>query len=333
MDAVLHISAALSAIIAIYLFGLRTEPRLAHRLLGAVFGLFAVQQILTSLVLIEAASAWVWWRPVLAMLMPPLIYLQLRAVTHSEAELKWPDLAHLAAPAGLLLLRTFQPGGPYLDAAIISSLGFYSVFAFLRISAPTPGTRRWKLAICGWLLAMAIADLLVMVELFGRTRLDQSRSLIVVISGFFIFLIYFLLTSLHRTGPLSWIVTRIRRDSRSADSVASRLEQHMAAARPWLDADLTVARLARQLSLPQRVVSETVNDRFGTSVSRWINGWRITEAQRLMAAAPERPLVELMLDCGFQTRSNFNKAFKDVAGETPSAWRKRNSAPSSAQTA
>ena len=94
-----------------------------------------------------------------------------------------------------------------------------------------------------------------------------------------------------------------------------------------------MARLARQLSLPQRIVSETVNDRFGTSVSRWINGWRIAEAQRLMAVAPERPLVELMLDCGFQTRSNFNKAFKDVAGETPSAWRKRNGAPSSAQTA
>ena len=30
-----------------------------------------------------------------------------------------------------------------------------------------------------------------------------------------------------------------------------------------------------------------------------------------------------MLDCGFQTRSNFNKAFKDVTGETPSEWRKR----------
>jgi AraC-like DNA-binding protein len=75
--------------------------------------------------------------------------------------------------------------------------------------------------------------------------------------------------------------------------------------------------------LPQRTVSEIVNDQYETSVSRWINGWRVAEAQRLIRAAPERPLVELMLDCGFQTRSNFNKAFKDITAETPSEWRKR----------
>ena len=43
-----------------------------------------------------------------------------------------------------------------------------------------------------------------------------------------------------------------------------------------------------------------------------------------MAGNPGRPLVELMLDCGFQTRSNFNRAFKEIAGETPSAWRRHN---------
>jgi AraC-like DNA-binding protein len=330
MDAILHISAVLSAIIALYLLGSRTEPRQAHLLLAAVFALFAVQQLLTSLALMETAAAWVWWRPALAMLLPPLIYLHLRTVTHPDVRLNWPDLPHLAAPAGLLLLRALQPDGPHLDAAIISSQAFYSALAFLRITAPTPATRRWKLAICGWLLVMAVADLLVMMELNGREMLGQSRSLIVMIGGFFIFLVYFLLTSLHGTGPLSWIVARARRVGPGAGTVSARLENHMATARPWLDAELTVARLARQLALPQRLVSETVNDAYGVSVSRWINGWRIAEAQRLMRADPGRPLVDLMLDCGFQTRSNFNKAFSDVTGETPSAWRKVNCQPAAA---
>ena len=327
MDVVLHISAVLSAIITFYLLGSRSEPRQAHLLLAAVFALFAVQQVLTSLALMETAAAWVWWRPVLAMLLPPLIYLHLRAVTHRDMSLNWPDLPHLAAPAGLFLLRMLQPDGPHLDVAIISSQGFYSALALVRIAAPTPATRRWKLAICGWLLAMAIADLLVMIELIGRDTLGQSRSLILMAAGFFSFLVYFLLTSLHRSGPLSWIATRMRRDGPVAGDVAARLERHMTTARPWRDADLTVARLARQLSLPQRRVSETVNDAYGVSVSRWINGWRIAEAQRLMAADPARSLVELMLDCGFQTRSNFNKAFTDVTGETPSAWRKAHCQP------
>jgi AraC-like DNA-binding protein len=327
MESVLHISAVLSAIIALYLLGSRSEPRQAHRRLAAVCALLATQQALPSLALMEAAAAWVWWRPVLAMLLPPLIYLHLRAVTHPEVQLHWPDLPHLAAPVGLLLLRGVLPDGPYLDAAIISSQAFYGVLALLRITAPTQATRRWKLLLCAWLLAMAIADLLVMIELVGRDTLGQSRSLIIVISGLFIFLVYVLLTSLHRSGPLSWITTRMRREAAGSQGIAAQLEQHMTGARPWLDPELTVARLARQLSLPQRRVSETVNDAYGVSVSRWINGWRITEAQRLMAADPARPLVELMLDCGFQTRSNFNKAFSDVTGETPSAWRKAHCQP------
>ena len=324
MGPVLHVSAVLSAIIALYLAGSRSEPRQAHRLLATVFALFAVQQVLTSLAISEAAAAWVWWRPILAMLLPPLVYLHLRAVTRPETHLQFPDMLHLAAPTGLVLLRVLQPDGPHLDAVIISSQAAYGLFAFVRISAPTPATRRWKLMICGSLLAMAFADLLVMIELFGQDDLGQSLSLIAGISGFFFFLIYFLLSSLHRTGPLSWIGGRIRRGVFEADETAARLEEHMTAARPWLDPDLTVGRLARRLSLPQRRVSETVNDTFGVSVSRWINSWRIAEAQRLMKAEPGRPLVELMLDCGFQTRSNFNKAFSDVTGETPSAWRKAN---------
>ena len=327
MDVILHISAVLSAIIALYLVGSQSEPRQAHRLLAAVFGLVAVQQILMSLAITDVATAWVWWRPVLAMLLPPLIYLHLRATMRVQSSLRWPDLIHLAAPVGLVLLRTLRPDGPYLDMVIIASQAFYSLYAFNRIHAASPAIRRWKLMVCGWLLTMAIADLLVMIELVDLDALGQSRSLITAIAGHVAFLIYFLLASLHRTGPLSWIAARLRRNASDTGDIPARLDHHMRTARPWLDPELTVARLARQLGLPQRGVSETVNDAFGVSVSRWINGWRIAEAQRLMRADPGRPLVELMLDCGFQTRSNFNKAFNDIIGETPSVWRKRANTP------
>lgn len=331
MSSILHISAVLSAIIALYLANRNSEPRLAHRWLAVVFTLFAIQHLLTSLAVLELSPGLVWWRPVLAMALPPAIFLHLKAASQPDAGLAPRDLLHLAGPAALIVARLFLDDGPYLDAVIIASLVFYGGYAFIGIQAATPAGRRWKFMVCGWLFLMALADLSVMIELVGRDDLGRSHTLIIMISGFFIFLVYFLLTSLHQSGPLSWIMTRVRRDSAGTGAVKTRLEQHMAGTRPWLDPELTVARLARQLGLPQRLVSETVNDQFGVSVSRWINGWRIAEAQRLMTEAPGRPLVELMLDCGFQTRSNFSKAFSDVTGETPSAWRKRNCRPNSLQ--
>jgi AraC-like DNA-binding protein len=327
MLSVLHISAALSAIMAVFLANLRSEPRLAHTMLAVVFTLFAVQHLLTSLAVMAISPGLVWWRPVLAMGLGPAIFLHLRAMARPTQRLIPGDLLHLAGPAGLAVARMMLGDGPYLDQAIIVSLAGYGGYGLIRIKASTPAARRWTYMVCGWLFLMAIADLLVMVELGGGEDLGRSRTLIVLIAGFLVFLAYFLLTSLNQTGPLSWIMTRIRRDGAQAHSIRAKLEAHMAAARPWLDPELTVARLARQLGLPQRSVSETVNDQFGVSVSRWINGWRIAEAQRLMMDEPGRPLVELMLDCGFQTRSNFNKAFSDVTGETPSAWRKRNTSP------
>ncbi|WP_339743888.1 helix-turn-helix domain-containing protein [uncultured Maricaulis sp.] len=314
---------------AVFLANLRSEPRLAHRLLAVVFTLFAVQHLLTSLAVMELRPGLVWWRPILAMGLAPATFLHLRAMARPSKRLTPGDLIHLAGPAGLALIRMLLGDGPYLDQAIILSLAGYAGYGLIRIVPTTPAARRWKYMVCGWLFLMALADLGVMVELAGSDDLGRSRTLIVMIAGFLVFLAYFLLTSLNQTGPLSWIMTRIRRDPAGNGPVKTRLEHHMTEARPWLDPELTVARLARQLGLPQRLVSETVNDQFGVSVSRWINGWRIAEAQRLMAAEPGRPLVELMLDCGFQTRSNFNKAFKDVTAETPSAWRTRNCAPAS----
>lgn len=329
MLSVLHVCAVLSAIIAVFLANLRSEPKLAHRLLAGVFALFAVQHLLTSLAVIDLVPDLVLWRPVLAMALPPIIFLHLRAVARPGERLSPGDLIHLLGPAGLGIAHAVAGGGPYLDLAIIISLAGYGGYALIRIDAGAAAARRWKYMVCGWLFLMALADLLVMIELAGNEDLGRSRTLIAMIAGFLVFLVYFLLTSLNQTGPLSWILTRIRRQGVDGKSIRARLETHMAGARPWLDPELTVPRLARQLGLPQRVVSETINDQFGVSASRWINGWRIAEAQRLISAQPGRPLVELMLDCGFQTRSNFNKAFSDVADETPSAWRKRNCAPES----
>ncbi|WP_417492005.1 helix-turn-helix domain-containing protein [Maricaulis sp.] len=323
MTSILLISAALSAIIALYLASLRAPRRLAHRFLALVFALFAIQHVLTSLSLTGLIPALAWWRPVLAMALPAAIFLHLRIAARPGESVGWPDLIHIAGPVALALTRLGYPDGPHLDGAIIAALVFYGGLAAITIKAPTPAVRRWKFVVCGWLFAMALTDFLVMLELVGKTDLAHSLALAITMAGFLVFLVYFLLSSLHQGGPSSWIMTRIRRGNTDAETIRARLDTHMAEARPWLDPELTVARLARQLALPQRTVSEAVNDLHGTSVSRWINGWRIAEARRLIQASPERPLVELMLDCGFQTRSNFNKAFKDVTGETPSEWRKR----------
>ncbi|MFA7505925.1 MAG: helix-turn-helix domain-containing protein [Burkholderiaceae bacterium] len=118
-----------------------------------------------------------------------------------------------------------------------------------------------------------------------------------------------------RTGPAD-----------DADTILlERLETHMAEARPYLDADLTVEQLARQLGVATRDLSRTINESLGKNFFELVNDHRIAEARRrLETAEAGTTILQLMYDSGFNSKSVFNTAFKKATGMTPSAYRARN---------
>lgn len=319
----MFVSAALAGLFGVYLATLKAQPRLAHRLLAAVFGVFAVQSTLAGMQVSGMDQPILWLRPLAATLIGPLFYLHLRAIEEPTFQLTPRSGLHLLGPVAMILTRLAIPDGPHLDAIILTSLSAYALLITRTLHPSAPGQQKWQRIVLIWMIAMILADLILLFEMTGLDTLDQSLGMLVIASSLLIFLAYILLTSLHQDGPLSWIATRLRTTPTDSD-LRLRLEAHMQDIKPWLDPELTIARLSRQLAVPQRQISELINDQLGTIFSRWINSYRIAQAQSLMREAPKRPLVELMLDAGFQTKSNFNKAFKDETGTTPSAWRKAN---------
>lgn len=89
----------------------------------------------------------------------------------------------------------------------------------------------------------------------------------------------------------------------------------------YKDADLNLSRLARRLSLPARQVSEAINRTHKMSVSQYVNNFRIAEACRLLEKTDE-PVTQLMFDAGFISKSNFNREFLRITGQSPTQWRK-----------
>ena len=87
------------------------------------------------------------------------------------------------------------------------------------------------------------------------------------------------------------------------------------------DPDLTLNRLARRAGIPSRQISAAINRVHGRNVSQVVNEYRIAEAKRLLAET-ELPITTIMFDCGFQTKSNFNREFLRVTGVSPSDYRR-----------
>ncbi|MEH6633145.1 MAG: AraC family transcriptional regulator [Halopseudomonas aestusnigri] len=86
------------------------------------------------------------------------------------------------------------------------------------------------------------------------------------------------------------------------------------------DFDLTLDRLARRCGISARKISGAVNRIKGQNVSQYVNEFRVAEVCRLLIAS-DQPITTVMFDAGFQTKSNFNREFRRVAGISPKAWR------------
>ncbi|WP_413989886.1 helix-turn-helix domain-containing protein [Labrys okinawensis] len=112
--------------------------------------------------------------------------------------------------------------------------------------------------------------------------------------------------------------------------VAAALDALMVDRKLYRDTDLNLGRLARKLGQPARRVSSAVNRIHGMSVSHYVNKHRIEEACRLLAATDES-VINVMMDAGFLSKSNFNREFLRVTGATPIAWRRQNRLPLAAE--
>lgn len=101
-------------------------------------------------------------------------------------------------------------------------------------------------------------------------------------------------------------------------TIMAELETLVVERQLYLDADLTLARLARRLGYPLKQVSTAINAVTGENVSRYINKFRVDHACGELAKG--ETVTTAMLASGFNTKSNFNREFLRITGETPSQW-------------
>lgn len=109
--------------------------------------------------------------------------------------------------------------------------------------------------------------------------------------------------------------------SEDAKHIISLLEDVICEQKLFLDPNLTLNRLARKAGIPGRLVSSAVNQNQGRNLSHWINGYRIEEAKKLLKQS-NKPVSEIYLEAGFQTKSNFHREFSRQVGSTPTDYRK-----------
>lgn len=106
------------------------------------------------------------------------------------------------------------------------------------------------------------------------------------------------------------------------ESIVSKLTLYLDSERAFLEPRLTLEQVASNLHIRADQLSAIINSQLKTSFSTLINLKRLEEATTLLKAAPDKSILDISLECGFGSKSSFNRLFKQQFGTTPTEYRK-----------
>lgn len=112
-------------------------------------------------------------------------------------------------------------------------------------------------------------------------------------------------------------------DVEESRKLVRRATELLSRAADLSDESANPRRLAEELGVPYYLLSRSVNERCGKSVSDLIRECRVERAKRLLDSQGDATILEIALEAGFSAKSSFYDAFRRVAGMSPSEYRRR----------
>ncbi|WP_304235599.1 helix-turn-helix transcriptional regulator [Jiulongibacter sediminis] len=100
----------------------------------------------------------------------------------------------------------------------------------------------------------------------------------------------------------------------------NKLETLVTDEKIYLDPNLTIPKMAEKIQIQPYLLSQMINNYYHQSFPDYINSFRIEEAKTLLEDNSLK-ISSIAADCGFNTLSSFNLAFKKHASKTPSQYR------------
>jgi AraC-like DNA-binding protein len=97
------------------------------------------------------------------------------------------------------------------------------------------------------------------------------------------------------------------------------IKQFMIVSKPYLNPKLTIHDLAHDIEVQPHQLSKIINKEFHSNFFEFVNSYRVEEFKKKVCSGEFKNLTILgiALECGFNSKSSFNRIFKESTGITP----------------
>lgn len=117
----------------------------------------------------------------------------------------------------------------------------------------------------------------------------------------------------------------LRLSDETAKEYLVMIKDYMENQQPFLMEDCTMQTISEGVGIPIHQISHILNQFCRKNFSDFVNEYRIDKARHFLQSDKyDRMTIEAIgFECGFGSKSNFNKAFKKVTNMTPSEYRRQ----------
>jgi AraC-like DNA-binding protein len=335
---------ALGLVMTVYLTSLSRHRSyfISCRMLALFFALISISATLLGIHLGYNIPALIEIRALLALAAVPCLYLYFAMAGPDIRVLSISQFIHILPVVGGIIIVLARISW-LLDFVLISTYLVYLVALlpiwrdranhFSRLGENVRQTTNWLLIAILFLAVTLILDVLISIDLAGGGLLGKSTPLVFSVITLIAVVSFSLVGALGRPSLFEHfynitVEAETLPESREKDipdaadeELAEKTLQFLKNPAILTDESLTILKLARKLGVPARQLSRAINRVHQCSFSDFLNDRRVQLCQEIMQTNRNRPLMDVMLDAGYVTKSNFYKQFSKRTGLTPAAYR------------
>lgn len=105
------------------------------------------------------------------------------------------------------------------------------------------------------------------------------------------------------------------------EKVYRRLMELMEEEELYRDMELNLKTVSDLLGLTPHQLSQFMNERLNQDFRTFVNTFRVADAKRRLVEHPDKGILEICFEAGFNSKSTFNAVFKKFTGQTPKEYR------------
>lgn len=246
-----------------------------------------------------------------------------------------------STPSWVILFITM----PMAMVAGIYSIGGLRVLVKYQEALPNAYSFTEKIML-NWLKWIVLSNLLLFVVLFLLIKFGVNIGLLTYQNLFgvvgsiltsYVFLVGFLglkQTTIFANVDYHTGINKIQSSSSSYQKsglsdndvalIFEKLETHLQQQKPYLDEHLNLFMLAQQLNVTSNQLSQVINQKTSSHFFNYINRYRVEAVKEKLKDPRFRhySILAIGFECGFGSKSAFNKIFKETEGMTPSEYQK-----------